>query len=220
MLPILYTFRRCPYAIRARMTLSYAKITLEHREVLLSEKPRSMLMASAKGTVPVLVLPDGSVIDESAEIMHWALDQHDPHSWWRQEHATTALALVDENDFQFKVHLDHYKYADRFPAQPQSHYRGEAEKFLLKLEQRLDTHRYLQNDRPGFSDVAIFPFVRQFAFVDKPWFDQASYPKLQHWLQSFLDSDLFKNVMAKIPLWQEGPEPHTGARALFPQKEL
>ena len=204
MVPVLYSFRRCPYAIRARMALRYADVTFEHREILLSNKPRAMLLASAKGTVPVLLLPDGSVIDESVDIMRWALARQDPDHWWRKEHVTTTLALVNENDFEFKVHLDHYKYADRFPARPPSHYRSEAEKFLLQLERNLGLHRYLLADQPGFSDVAIFPFIRQFAFVDKPWFDQAPYPNLQHWLQSFLDSDLFLSVMTKKPLWHEG----------------
>jgi glutathione S-transferase len=203
MKPILYSFRRCPYAIRARMTLNYADVKVEHREVLLSEKPPSMLQASAKGTVPVLVLPDGSVIDESADIMHWAIADQDPDHWWRQELATETNTLLEENDFVFKTHLDHYKYADRHPQQPQSFYRAEAEKFLRQLEQKLGLQRFLLDKQMTFADIAIFPFVRQFAFVDKPWFDQAPYPKLQNWLQSLLDSALFTNVMVNYPTWRE-----------------
>jgi glutathione S-transferase len=204
MLPILYSFRRCPYAIRARMTLAYADIPVEHREVLLRDKPAAMLKASEKGTVPILVLPGGSVIDESYAIMRWALDQRDPDHWWQDNLATETNVLVKDNDFDFKVHLDHYKYADRFPDHPASYYCQQAEKFLLNLEQKLVQRCYLQSDQLTFSDVAIFPFVRQFAFVDKTWFDQAPYPRLQTWLQSFLDSVLFTHVMRKYPVWQVG----------------
>jgi glutathione S-transferase len=185
------------------MTLAYADIPVEHREVLLRDKPAAMLKASEKGTVPILVLPGGSVIDESYAIMRWALDQRDPDHWWQEKLATETDALVKENDFDFKVHLDHYKYADRFPEYTASHYRQQAEIFLLNLEQKLVQHRYLQGDQLTFSDVAIFPFVRQFAFVGKAWFDQAPYPRLQTWLQSFLDAVLFTDVMRKYPVWQE-----------------
>lgn len=203
MKPILYSFRRCPYAIRARMTLNYAGVMVELREILLKDKPRSMLQVSKKGTVPVLVLPDGRVIDESVDVMHWALEQRDPDNWWCDDSATTTNNLVEENDLVFKKHLDHYKYADRYPQRPATFYRGEAEKFLRQLEQKLGLHRYLMAEQPGFADVAIFPFVRQFAYVDKAWFDQAPYPRLQTWLQSFLDSDLFISVMEKSPRWCE-----------------
>jgi len=201
--PILYSFRRCPYAIRARMTLNYAAIGVELREVLLRDKPPSMLIASPKGTVPILILPDGSVIDESIEVMRWALTRSDPDHWWREDMATEINTLVEENDLVFKRHLDHYKYADRYPAHPQEFYRDEAEKFLSQLEHRLVLKRYLMDDQLTFPDVAVFPFVRQFAFVDKTWFDQAPYPKLQAWLQSFLDSELFSAVMKKFPVWHE-----------------
>jgi glutathione S-transferase len=185
------------------MTLSYAGITVELREVLLRDKPNSMLQASAKGTVPVLVLPGDRVIDESAEVMMWALDQQDPEQWWRSDLAHETNTLVEENDFVFKKHLDHYKYADRHPEQPAIFYRAAAEMFLQKLEQRLVRRRFLMDADLTFADVAIFPFIRQFAFVDKAWFDQAPYPKLQAWLQLFLDSDLFLNVMKKFPTWRE-----------------
>jgi glutathione S-transferase len=185
------------------MALNYAGITVELREVLLRDKPRSMLLASTKGTVPVLVLPGGRVIDESIDVMRWALHQGDPDHWWRQDLEAGTNSLVEENDQVFKKHLDLYKYADRYPEQPQSFYRGKAEIFLRKLEQKLVHTRYLLDDRLTFSDVAIFPFVRQFAYVDKAWFDSAPYPKLNAWLQSFLDSDLFLNVMTKYPRWYE-----------------
>ena len=205
MKPILYSFRRCPYAIRARMALNYAAIDLELREILLRDKPRSMLRASAKGTVPVLVLPNGKVIDESADVMHWALEHNDPDRWRRDVLSARTQTLIDENDKVFKPQLDRYKYADRHPEHPRSYYRIEAERFLLQLEQNLKLNRCLLDDQITFADVAIFPFIRQFALVDKPWFDQAPYPKLQAWLQSFLDSVLFLNVMKKHPVWREDP---------------
>ena len=185
------------------MALNYAEVTVELREVLLRDKPRAMLQASAKGTVPVLVLPDGRVIDESVDVMRWALEKRDTDQWWRDDLQGETDKLVNENDFVFKKHLDHYKYADRYPEQPKSHYREQAEKFLHQLEKKLLLNKYLLADKLTFSDVAIFPFIRQFAFVDKPWFDQAPYPKLQSWLQSLLDSDLFLGVMTKHPRWLE-----------------
>jgi glutathione S-transferase len=203
MKPVLYSFRRCPYAIRARMALNYAGVALELREVLLRDKPPSMLKASAKGTVPVMLLPDGTVIDESVDVMRWALAQHDPDHWWNEALKTETNTLLEENDYIFKKHLDQYKYSDRHPEQPQSFYRARAEKFLKQLEQRLRQHQHLVNRRITFADVAIFPFVRQFAFVDKTWFDQAPYPLLQSWLCSFLDSALFLSVMTKYPTWRE-----------------
>jgi glutathione S-transferase len=203
MTPILYSFRRCPFAIRARIALNYSSIELQLREVLLRKKPKSMLQASAKATVPVLVLADGSVIDESIDIMRWALAQKDPDAWWRDELADSALALVEQCDIDFKIHLDHYKYADRHPQHPQRYYRQLAELFLQILEHKLTLQRFLFDDRPTFADVAIFPFIRQFAMVDKVWFDQSPYPRLQTWLQWFLSSVLFTDVMTKYPLWQE-----------------
>lgn len=184
--------------------MNYAAVTVEHREVVLKDKPRALLQVSAKGTVPVLVLADGRVIDESAAVMRWALLQQDPDQWWQDGLADATRRLVEENDLVFKEHLDHYKYADRYPAHPQSYYRGQAELFLRQLEQNLDLTNYLMDDQLSFSDVAIFPFVRQFAYVDKSWFEQAPYPRLRAWLQSFLDSDLFLSVMTKFPRWHEG----------------
>lgn len=202
--PILYSFRRCPYAIRARMALAYAGVSFELREVVLREKPPMMLAVSAKGTVPVLLLPDGRVIDESIDVMDWALDQNDPLQWRRESLADKAAVLVSENDIGFKAHLDHYKYADRFPEQSPLHYRSEAEKFLQTLEQNLGGHRFLLGDQLTFADVAIFPFVRQFAFVDKAWFDKSAYQHTRRWLQWFLDSSLFLDVMGKFSAWREG----------------
>lgn len=204
MLPILYSFRRCPYAIRARMAIDYAGVPVELREIVFRDKPEPMLQASPKGTVPTLVLPDDAVLDESDDVMRWALRQSDPDDWLHAAYAESVRQLVDENDFVFKQHLDHYKYADRYPEYPPEEYRRRGEVFLQQLEERLNTSRYLLSDQLSFADVAIFPFIRQFAFVDKAWFDQAPYPRLQLWLNRFLKSERFRNVMHKYPVWQAG----------------
>jgi glutathione S-transferase len=203
MLPILYSFRRCPYAIRARMALTYAGVPVELREILLRDKPASMLTASSKGTVPVLVLPDGSVLDESYDVMRWALNHHDPDHWCEATLAAETNALIDQNDHSFKAHLDRYKYADRYPEHPMEYYRTQAEGFLQILETRLTTTRFLLGEKISIVDVGIFPFIRQFAFVDKDWFDRAPYPNLQRWLANFLESDIFLSVMEKHAVWRE-----------------
>lgn len=202
MLPILYSFRRCPYAIRARMAIAYASITLEMREVALANKPAAMLAISPKGTVPVLQLSD-RVIDESVEVMRWALSQSDPENWLALHSQQEQSTLIDENDNEFKQWLDKYKYWDRYPEQSQQDYRKKAEKFLSNLELRLQHNSYLLGNNICMADIAIFPFIRQFAFVDKPWFDDADYPSVQRWLNQFLQSKLFEQVMVKQALWQK-----------------
>lgn len=202
MLPILYSFRRCPYAIRARMAIAYASITLEMREVALANKPAAMLAISPKGTVPVLQLSD-RVIDESIEVMRWALSQSDPENWLAVDTQQEQSTLIEENDNEFKGWLDKYKYWDRYPEQSQQDYRIKAENFLSTLELRLQQNSYLLGDNICMADIAIFPFIRQFAFVDKPWFDDADYPLVQRWLNQFLQSKLFEQVMEKHALWQQ-----------------
>jgi glutathione S-transferase len=206
-LPVLYSFRRCPYAMRARMALFYSGISVELREVVLRDMPAALLDCSPKGTVPVLVLEDGTVIEESRDIMHWALAARDPDHWLPPDAAAQRVdidGLVDSNDRSFKQQLDRYKYADRYPEQPPGEYRHAGEEFLQQLEQRLKTTTWLCGDCMTLADVAIFPFVRQFAFVDKPWFDAAPYPRLQQWLNGLLKSPLFLGVMNKYPPWQDG----------------
>lgn len=206
--PILYSFRRCPYAIRARLAIKMSQIKLELREVVLADKPSEMLTASPKATVPVLVLPDGTVIDESIDIMYWALNQHDPGNWLSENADVVKQTnqLVNLNDNEFKLHLDHYKYADRFPDKSKHDYRKQGEVFLQQLESLLSENQFLLGDRVTLSDIAIFPFVRQFAFVDKDWFEQSHYKKLQQWLENILKSDLFKQVMIKRPQWKPADE--------------
>lgn len=192
---LLYSFRRCPYAMRARLALRYSGVCVRIIEVSLKAKPAEMLALSPKGTVPVLSV-NGEVIDESLAIMQWALAQHDPDNW-RLQGDPSVLALIDENDQGFKYHLDRYKYAERYPEHPREHYRAEGEVFLQKLEGLLADRAYLLAHHPSLADMALAPFVRQFAHVDRGWFARAPYPRLQRWLEAFLQSPLFIGVMAK-----------------------
>ena len=195
----LYSFRRCPYAMRARMALHYSGVAVQIVEVSLKAKPAEMLALSSKGTVPVLSV-DGRVIDESLDIMRWALAQNDPQDWLLKDDPQAqqhSAALIEENDQVFKVHLNHYKYAERYPEQPMAFYRSEGEVFLRKLDELLEGRDYLLADHPSLTDIALMPFVRQFAHVDREWFGQTPYVRLQAWLQRFIDSDLFTGVMAK-----------------------
>lgn len=201
-LPILYSFRRCPYAIRARLAIRISGLPVVLREVKLANKPEALLACSPKGTVPVLQLPVGGVIDESLDIMRWALGQRDPGGWLHGQ----GESLIETNDGEFKHHLDHYKYADRFPEQSMTFYRQQAEGFIGMLEQQLFVTPFLSGESCGLADMAIFPFIRQFAFVDKAWFDQSEYTQLQAWLQGLLNGSLFLSVMDKYAPWQPDNE--------------
>ena len=189
--------------MRARMALRFSKVKTELREVILKNKPEALLLASSKATVPVLICSDDSVIDESLDIMLWALQQHNAHDWLQPEQLTKIHALINHNDNLFKTHLDHYKYADRFPLHSQQHYRQKGEEFLTLLERQLEQHQFLVSDHVSLADIAIFPFIRQFAYVDIEWFETAAYPGLQGWLNFWLKSDLFLSVMHKHPAWNE-----------------
>ncbi|KAA0980143.1 glutathione S-transferase [Pseudomonas sp. ANT_H12B] len=197
----LYSFRRCPYAMRARMALRYSGVVVDIVEISLKAKPAQMLALSSKGTVPVLSV-DGQVIDESLAIMHWAVAQNDPQDWLLKDDPVgqqQIAGLIEENDQVFKVHLNHYKYAERYPGQPMEVYRAEGEVFLRKLDELLEGRDYLLAEHPSLADVALMPFVRQFAHVDREWFGQTPYRRLQAWLQRFLESELFVGVMQKEP---------------------
>ena len=192
--------------MRARMALRYAGINVEIREISLREKPQSMLLASPKGTVPVLIPPNGQVIEQSLEIMEWALNQRDADDWMLRsssELKAHAAALIAENDGAFKQALDRYKYADRYPEFPMEHYRAQGELFLKRLEELLSYHHYLLRDQLAQVDIAIFPFVRQFSMVDENWFNATRYSKLKVWLSNLKDSQLFNDVMQKHPVWQD-----------------
>jgi len=214
-LPILYSFRRCPYAIRARMALRVSGQAYELREVVLRDKPPCMLEYSAKGTVPVLVLSDGRVIDESLELMRWALQVSDPEDWLEpsETRSDEVHALIEWNDGDFKFHLDRYKYTTRYEGADSLQHRDGAERFLVELNQRLAGQSYLLGDRISLADVAILPFIRQLANTDRKWFDALDYPALQAWLAAFLESTASLETMKKIPQWHAGDE-----RTLFPTR--
>lgn len=209
-LATLYSFRRCPYAMRARLAIAQSGIQCELREVVLKDKPQQLIELSPKATVPVLLTADDKVIDESIDIAFWALAQHDPDNWYQSlssEQHEQMLALIENNDGEFKYFLDRYKYADRYPEQDERFYREQGEKTLTRLEQLLTEHDCLLRDSWTLADIALLPFIRQFAFVDKDWFDSSPYPRVRAWLEAFLESDLFRSVMKKYPQWQEGDEP-------------
>ena len=209
-LPIFYSFRRCPYAMRARMALVGSQQHVQLREILLRDKPAHMVEVSPKATVPVMVLEDEQVLEESLDIMLWALKRNDPEHWLQPQQGTLEemLELIEEIDGDFKHHLDHYKYATRHvsededPVEYGEQHRNAALKILARLEERLQSSPYLFGDRMALADVAIAPFIRQFANTDIAWFNTQDLPKLQAWLQSFLAGELFTGIMIKFPQWQ------------------
>ena len=203
----LYSFRRCPYAMRARLGIVFAELQVELREIVLKNKPAQMLAISPKGTVPVLQLAgrDERVIEESFEILQWALAQNDPHALLNTDLAS-ANALIEQNDHSFKYWLDRYKYADRHPQFSQLEYRQQGEVFLQELEDLLGKNTYLLGDNISIADIGIMPFVRQFAHVDRDVFYSLPYPKLQQWLAGWLEHPAFQQVMVKFKPWQDGDE--------------
>ncbi len=199
-LPILYSFRRCPYAMRARMAIAVSGLEIEHREILLRDKPAEMLEASPKGTVPVIVLPNGGVIDESLDVMRWALALNDPEEWL----GGVDSALIAANDGPFKAALDQYKYPARYDLEDTSKPRDAAMTHLTCLNERLSKQAYLTGNRCAFTDIALFPFLRQFANTDRIWFDTLPLPSLQIWLDGLISSELFETVMVKHLPWKAG----------------
>ncbi len=206
-LPILYSFRRCPYAMRARMALAAAGAEVMLREVMLKNKPPELVAASPKATMPVLVLSDSRVIEESLDVMHWALKHSDPLGWL--EGAALDSDWISECDEGFKHWLDRYKYADRHPQHTAKDYRKNAESFIQKLEDQLSVSDWVGGEAANAVDVALFPFIRQFAGVEPSWWQHAPYPKVRQWLQNWLNSALFSAIMAKYPRWESG---HPGER--------
>ena len=203
-IPVLYSFRRCPYAMRARLAIIKSGISVELREVILRNKPQQLLDISAKATVPVLLLSDGKVIDESLNIMTWALAQQDADNWLNKNSSEDIYQLIQWNDGEFKYYLDRYKYADRYPEYNERYYREKAEVFIQKLESRLSKHSYLCGEKCSLADMAIFPFIRQFANVNPEWFHASKYQKLTHWLNQHIESALFISIMDKYPAWKTG----------------
>jgi len=188
------------------MAIRKSNIETELREVDLKNKPAAMLQASPKATVPVLI-HQNTIIEESLDIMLWALQQSDPDNWLIKQRLDEINSLIRINDNIFKIHLDHYKYSDRFPQKPQSSYREKGEEFLQQLEDRLNNHTFLLSSEPCLADIALFPFIRQFAYVDIKWFENSPYQKLRQWLQYWLESDLFISIMKKHPVWHENQQP-------------
>lgn len=201
-LPRLYTFRRCPYAMRARMALLQGGIAFEAIEVSLRDKPASLLALSPKATVPVLHLPGGRVIDESWDIMRWALSGSDEEGRWSRAQSPENLDLIARNDGEFKRHLDRWKYPQRYPAEtlaPEAHRNRAVNVLLQPMNARLSLTPYLGGDQPCATDWAVFPFIRQFAAVDPEWFDALSLPSLHAWLKAWLMHPLFSACMHKLP---------------------
>ena len=212
--PILYSFRRCPYAMRARMALFASGTEVELREVKLADKPPELAEASPKATVPVLVLDNGTVVDESIAVMRWALDRCDPQNWLAGDDAN----LIALNDGPFKHHLDRYKYPTRYPdevaeemggdeAAFREHHRAKGLAILEKLDAQLSESGQLCGEEISFADIALFPFVRQFANTDRAWFDTQALPHLQTWLKGHLESQLFGAIMPKFVPWKSGDSP-------------
>ncbi|MEP3439245.1 MAG: glutathione S-transferase [Hoeflea sp.] len=199
--PLLYSFRRCPYAIRARLAIASSGLELELREIVLRQKPEAFLQASPSGTVPCLVTAEG-VIDESLDVMLWALRQHDPEGWL--DMPDEGFDWITGNDGPFKSALDRTKYAARYPQCDPEEQRDLAAGFLSRLDRQINSWIF---GRPTLADYAILPFVRQFAFIDKTWFDARPWPDLQGWLKCFLASERFERVMTKYHPWQEGDPP-------------
>ncbi len=210
---ILYSFRRCPYAMRARLAIAASGQTVQLREIVLKHKPAEMLAISPKGTIPVLQLSDGNIIDESLDIMLWALKLNDPLGLLKAE-LGQDMALIKQNDQEFKPWLDKYKYADRHPQLSQADYCNKACEFLNELETRLTQHTYLAGTQLSLADLAIAPFIRQFAMVDSIWFENAPFPLVRSWLNDILTSALFKSIMKKYPTWLE-----SGQGFSFPDPE-
>ena len=199
--PILYSFRRCPYAIRARMVLSYMEVSVELREVLLNERPQSLYKISSKGTVPVLLLNDGKVLDESLDIMLWAIEQGEQKLY--EDKLNEQNQLIKYNDTKFKYWLDKYKYHVRYLEHSREYYQRKCSKTLAEYDMRLRENANLMGDRISLADIAIFPFIRQCANVDQNWFNN-KYPNLNQWLEIWKQSRLFKSVMMKYNQWRLG----------------
>lgn len=206
MVPVLYSFRRCPFAIRARLAIHASRQTVELREVIPRNKPEAMLLASPKGTVPILLLSEGRVVDESLDIMTWSLKQADPEGWLpeRQDDQLRFDELLARNDGSFKMALDRYKYPNRFEGADPHQARDDGARFIRDLDVCLQNGQFLLGQRFSLADAAILPFIRQYAHVDRDWFYRQSWKAVIAWLDAFKESERFLSVMIKIPAWQQG----------------
>ncbi len=207
-LPILYSFRRCPYAMRARMALIVSEVQVELREVVLRDKPQTMLDISPKATVPVLQLQDGQVIDESFDVMLWALNQNDPEDWLKPESSSyeNMMELITQVEIDFKPHLDRFKYSTRYEDIDPLEHREKARAFLEVLEGRLGENIYLCGTKPSLADYAIMPFVRQYANADKEWQEQEIHPKTLAWFRKLIEESPFMDITKKYKQWHAGDD--------------
>jgi glutathione S-transferase len=220
-LPVLYSLRNCPYAMRARIAIYRSKQAVELRDVVLTDKPPEMIAASAKATVPILVLAPSKVIEESVDVMLWALAESDPYNLLRTKAVNSRvgsseiesstklddiLSLVYLFDHEFKPSLEAYKCAKRYHESNLQECRQACEVYIQNLEQRLSSHDFLIDEKESMADIALLPFIRQFAKVERQWYLQSSYPKVKRWLNQYLQSAMFNKVMAKYPLWSFGQE--------------
>ena len=217
-LAILYSLRNCPYAMRARMAIYKAQFPVLLRDLVLSNKPEEMIIASPKGTVPVIVLANGDVIEESLDVMLWALKENDPQDLMHSSEANKVniaqemLVLINHFDVGFKASLEQYKCAKRYKETNIVECREACLSFIADLEQRLGKHDFLMSNNESLVDIALMPFIRQFAKVERQWYLQSPYPKLQAWLNRYLQSTMFSKVMSKHPLWLDSKQ-----QVIFPE---
>ena len=207
--PILYTFRRCPYAMRARFAIRSSKIIVEVREIKLQEKPSEFLKSSPKGTVPVLITNSGEVLEESLDIIYWALNKNDPHKWLAKGklEIQDIIKLLDDLENKFKPNLDKYKYPSRFSGVDKYLHRDKNLCFLKKLNSYLENNKSLNCEHLSLLDYAIFPFVRQFRNVDPDWFDKLNFIFLNKWINQIIDSKDFSSIMKKFKKWEPNDVP-------------
>ena len=207
--PILYTFRRCPYAMRARFAIRSSQIIVEVREIKLQEKPSEFLKSSLKGTVPILIKKSGEVLEESLDIINWALNTNDPDKWLAKGKLESheIAKLLDDLENKFKPNLDKYKYPNRFSGVDQFLYRNKNLCFLEKLNSQLEKNKSLNCEHLTLLDYAIFPFVRQFRNVDQEWFEKLNFIFLNKWINQIIDSQDFSSIMKKFKKWEPNDLP-------------
>ena len=207
--PIFYTFRRCPYAMRARFAIRSSKLIVEVREIKLQEKPSEFLKSSPKGTVPVLITKSGKVLEESLDIINWALNINDPDKWLAKGilEKKEITNLLDDFEIKFKANLDKYKYPNRFSNVDRYLYRDKNLCFLEKLNSYLKINRSLNCEHLTLLDYAIFPFVRQFRNVDQDWFNKLNLGLLNNWINQIIDSQDFSSIMKKFKKWEPNDLP-------------
>ena len=205
-IPILYSFHQCPFCLRARVALKYASLKIILRDVELNNLPAEALAVSSHATVPSLVINDDEYLDESWDIVKWAVQQDDSDNWLGEDNAylQDAEMLLEINDHSFKEDLKGYKDREHHPEQPMPYYRQRGEEFLEELNEMLVENNFLLAPHITIADIGVFPLVREFAMVDKVWFDKTPYPKLQAWLENIIDSEWFKAAMQENEIWQAG----------------